>query len=106
MSKEIIEKIKEAEAEANLIKNSAREEARVRVQTAQTEGKRMYEVAQRQTQELNSQRLKLTQEKADELIDDVRKNALDEAQKMREQAEFNMREAIRFIMAGVKEQCQ
>ena len=106
MSKEIINKIKEVEVEAAQIKNAARDEARARVQRAQTEGKRMYESSQRDTQALNSKRIELTHEKADELMSQVQANAADEAAKMREAAQFNMREAIRFIISGVNEQCQ
>lgn len=106
MSKEIINKIKEVEAEAAQIKSVARDEARMRVQKAELEGKKLYETSQRETQALNAKRLELTREKADELVQDIRDNALNEASKMREEAEFNMREAIRFIILGVNEQCQ
>ena len=106
MSKEIINKIKEVEAEAAQIKSAARDEARARVQRAQTEGKRLYESAQRESQELNAKRLELTRQKADELLAGVRSSADDDAQRMREEAQFNMREAIRFIILGVNEQCQ
>ena len=106
MSKEIINKIKEVEAEAAQIKNAARDEARARVQKAELEGKKLYETSQRQAQALNAKRLELTREKADELMQSVRDNAQDEAAKMRDDAQFNMREAIRFIILGVNEQCQ
>lgn len=106
MSKEIINKIKEVEAEAAQIKTAAREDARARIQCAETEGKRLYETSQREAQALNAKRIELTREKADELAQSVRRNADEEAQKMREAAQFNMREAIRFIIAGVNEQCQ
>ena len=106
MSKEIITKIKEVEAEAAQIKNAARDEARARVLKAESEGKKLYETTQRQAQELNAKRLELTREKADELMQGVREDALAEAAKMRDEAQFNMREAIRFIILGVNEQCQ
>ena len=106
MSKEIINKIREVEAEAAQIKSSARDEARSRVQRAELEGKKMYEDSQRETQALNAKRLDITREKADGLMQDVRNDAVNEANKMREKAEFNMREAIRSIILGVNEQCQ
>ena len=106
MSKEIINKIREVEAEAAHIKSAARDEARARVQKAELEGKKMYENSQRETQALNAKRLEITREKADELMREVREDALNESVKMREKAEFNMREAIRTVMLGVNEQCQ
>ena len=106
MSKEIINKIKEVEAEAAQIKSAARDEARARVQRAELEGKKLYETSQKNSQALNTKRLDLTRQKADEIAQDVRDSALTDAAKMREAAEFNMREAIRFIILGVNEQCQ
>ena len=106
MSKEIINKIKEVEAEATQIKNAARDEARARVLKAEAEGKKLYESSVRQAHELNAKRLELTREKADELMQSIRDEALAEAATMRDDAQFNMREAIRFIILGVNEQCQ
>ena len=106
MSKEIINKIKEVEAEAAQIKSAARDEARARIQHAEIEGKRLYEAAQREAQMLNAKRLEVTRQRADDLLESVRVSANEDAQKQRESAQFNMREAIRFIILGVNEQCQ
>ena len=103
---EIINKIKEVEAEAAQIKLAARDEARLRVQRAESEGKKLYETSQREAQELKAKRLDMIRQKADEHKQNICDSATEEAAKMREAAEFNMREAIRFIILGVNEQCQ
>ena len=106
MSKEVIKKIREVEAQADKIKSDARDEARARVQKAQIEGKKMYDDQRAKSHQLNVQRLDCTRDKADEFLQKVRTDAAADANKMREEAEFNMREAIRFIISGVEKQCQ
>ena len=106
MSKEIILKIKEAEAEAQRIKEEASHEAAQRVRRAQSEGKALCENAQSQAEKINRSKLGVASERADEVLRGARNSALEEAQSAREAAEFNIREAVRLIIAGVYEQCQ
>ena len=106
MSKEIILKIKEAEAEAQKIKEEASAEAAERVRRAQTEGKAMYDRTQDEVERLNRSKLDIASERADTVLANARNAALDDAQKAREAAEFNIREAVRLIISGVYEQCQ
>ena len=51
-------------------------------------------------------KLRLTKEKTDALLEDIRNDSEAEAAKLRTEAEFNMREAVRFIISGVNEKCQ
>ncbi len=106
MSKELISKIKEAEAEASRIKNSARDEAKARIQKAESDGKKLCDDTAKSVEKADGQKIKLTQQKADELLVSVREETNESAKKMQEAAEFNMREAVRFIISGVNEQCQ
>ena len=106
MSKEIVAKIREVEAQAEKIKKDAGEEAKRRVQTAEIEGKQSFEREVHKIESLNAERIEATKNKSSELMQDIRDNAVSDAEKMRDEAEFNMREAIRFIVSGVTQQCQ
>ena len=106
MSKEIILKIKETEAQAQKIKADAIEEAAARVRRAQIEGQRVCDKAELDAEKINREKLKLASGRAEGIIDEARATALSEAENAREAAEFNIREAVRFIIAGVYEQCQ
>ncbi len=106
LSKEIILKIKEAEAEAERIRNDAVVEAAARVRRAEDEGKRLCERAEAEALKVNRAKLEIASERADAVIGDAKQTALAEANAARESAEFNIREAVRLIVAGVYEQCQ
>ena len=106
MSKEVVLKIKEVEAEAEKIRSDAVIEAKRRIQQAESDGKKLLEKTNADADRLNAKRLALTRQKSDELVSDVKYRATEDAEKMRAAAEFNMREAIRFIISGVKQQCQ
>jgi vacuolar-type H+-ATPase subunit H len=106
LSKEIIVKIKEAEAQAQEIRSSAEDEAKARIRRAQTEGRALCDKTEARVSAANREKLKVAEERAEEVLNKTLGESEDEAQKMREEAEFNMREAIRAIIAGVKEQCQ
>lgn len=106
LSKEIILKIKEAEAEAQKIRDEAAYEAAQRIRHAQTEGKALCENAQSNAEKINRSKLDIASERADAVLEGARNSALEEAQRAREAAEFNIREAVRLIVAGVYEQCQ
>lgn len=106
LSKEIILKIKEAEAEAQKIRSDASDEAAARIRRAESEGKRLCDKAEESAARANREKLNVTSERADDLLNKAKENAAAEAEALRESAEFNLREAVRFIIAGVQEQCQ
>lgn len=106
MSKEIILKIKDAEAEAVRIRNDASEEAAARIRRAETEGKRLCDRAEADAAKVNREKLNITAQRAEELLKRAKESSDAEAQALREEAEFNLREAVRFIIAGVQKQCQ
>ena len=106
MSKEIVSKIRDVEAQAEKIKREAGEEAKRRVQQAELESKQRFNKEVQKIEMLNAQRIEATKNKSSELMQSVKDDATAAANKMREEAEFNLREAIRFIISGVKQQCQ
>ena len=106
MSKEIILKIKEAEAEAQKIRNDAADEATARIRRAEIEGKKRCDKAEAEAAAINREKLNITSDRANELLKRAKDSAEAEAVALRESAEFNLREAVRFIIAGVEEQCQ
>jgi vacuolar-type H+-ATPase subunit H len=106
LSKEIILKIKEAEAEAQKIRSDASDEAAARIRRAEAEGKKRCERAEAEAAAVNREKLSITSDRADELLGRAKESAEAEAEALRESAEFNLREAVRFIIAGVEEQCQ
>ena len=106
MSKEIILKIKETEAMAQKIRSDAAAEAAERIKKAEADGKRLCEKAEADAERTNREKLKTASQRADGVIENARANATDEANAVRESAEFNVREAVRLIIAGVYEQCQ
>lgn len=106
LSKEIILKIKETEAEAAKIKSDAAREAAERVRRAEAEGKKMCERAEAEAAKVNKEKLSITAERARDILTRAKSDADAEAEQLRESAEFNLREAVRLIIAGVNEQCQ
>lgn len=106
MSKEIILKIKETEAMAQKIKEDAAAEAAARIRRAEAEGKKLCDKAEADAARVNREKLNITSQRAEELLARAKESADGEAEAMREVAEFNLREAVRFIIAGVNEQCQ
>jgi vacuolar-type H+-ATPase subunit H len=106
LSKEIILKIKEIEAQAQKIRSDAAEEAAARVKRAEIDGKKLCEKAEADAAKVNREKLAITAERADDLVSRAKENVQKEAEALRESAEFNLREAVRLIVAGVYEQCQ
>ena len=106
MSKEIILKIKAAEAEAQKIRNDAADEAAARIRRAETEGKKRCDKAEADAAAINREKLSITSDRADELLKRAKASANTEVAAFKVSAEFNLREAVRFIIAGVEEQCQ
>ena len=106
MSKEIILKIKEAEAEAQKIRSDAADEAAARIRRAEAEGKKLCDKAGVDAAAINREKLNITSDRADELLKRAKESAETDAEALKMSAEFNLREAVRFIIAGVEEQCQ
>ena len=106
LSKEIILKIKEAEAEAQKIRSDASDEAAARIRRAESEGKRLCDKAEDNAARANREKLNITSDRAEELLKKAKADADADAEALKESAEFNLREAVRFIIAGVQEQCQ
>lgn len=106
MSKEIILKIKETEATAQKIRSDAAAEAAERIKKAEADGKKLCERAEADAERINRDKLKIAAQRADGVVGNAKTNATDEANEARESAEFNIREAVRLIIAGVYEQCQ
>ena len=106
MSKEIILKIKETEAMAQKIRSDAAAEAAQRIKKAEADGKKLCDKAEADADRINREKLKVASARADGVIENTRADAQNEANAERERAEFNIREAVRLIIAGVYEQCQ
>lgn len=106
MSKEAILKIKEAEAEAERIRENAAAEAKERVRRAEKEGKQLLACTEEEALRVNAERLALTRKRADELLEQSHKDAEAEAQKICADSDERMDDAVRLIVEGVFEQCQ
>ena len=106
MSKEIISKIKEAEAQAQKIRSDAQDEAKNRIRMAEANGKKLCEDTENRIRRQNKEKLDIAKDRANDVLDKAKESFEAEAEAMREAAEFNMREAVRAIIAGVNEQCQ
>lgn len=106
MSKEIILKIRQVESEAQKIRDDAAEQAAAKLRKAEIDGKMLCDRAENETSKTNREKLLITAHRADEHIERAKNAAAEEADKIRAEAEFNLREAVRFIIAGVHEQCQ
>ena len=106
MSKEAIRKIREAEAEADLIRKNGVERAKEKLRLAEMEGVRLCEQTEANATRENRKKLELTEKKAEELLEKTRADARSEAAKMREAGEDRMRDAVRMIIGGLYETCQ
>lgn len=91
---------------AQKIKEDAAAEAAARIRRAEAEGKKLCDKAEADAARVNREKLNITSQRAEELLARAKESADGEAEAMREVAEFNLREAVRFIIAGVNEQCQ
>ena len=106
MSKEIIQKIKDAEAQARKIKSDAQEEAKARIRKAESDGKKLCERAEEEALRTNREKLDAIQEKIDQRLSE-QKNAADRSvRELTMTAEFNMREAVKTIVGEVLDKCQ
>lgn len=106
LSKETILKIKEAEDKAEQIRASASAQAKTRIADTERLGKRLCEQTELRVTGENEQKLELIREKANEMILHSREAAEAEAKENYGSAGLNMREAVRYIIGGITEQCQ
>ena len=106
MSKETILKIKEAEEQAQSIRANASAQAKARIAETERLGKRLCEQTEARVSEENKQKLELIRQKAEESVLRSRETAEADAKEDFSAAGINMREAIRYIIGGITEQCQ
>ena len=106
MSKEIIVKIKETEAEAAAIRAEGADRAKEILRLAEAEGARLCEETERQATTENREKLTLTRQKIDQLLGATRADAAKESITLRENSTDRMRDAVRMIIGGLFEKCQ
>ena len=106
MSKETILKIKEAEKTAEDIRVAAHTEAKTRINAAEQKGKKLCADTERKATEENSKKLELISKKADEMILRTKKSAQNDADESSDAAGSHLREAVRYIIGGIMEECQ
>ena len=106
MSKEIILKIKETEAQAAAIRAEGNERAKEILRLAEAEGAKLCEDTERHAMAENREKLTLTRKKADELLQKTRADAAKETVLLRENSSDRMRDAVRMIIGGLFEKCQ
>ena len=106
MSKETIMRIKNAEAQAEAIRADATEEARERIRTAEQAAALLCEQAANTAEDKNAQKLRLTKERADEVLKMSRADAEKEADALRKASAPYMGDAVRLIIGGIFEKCQ
>ncbi len=106
MSKETILKIKEAEEQAESIRANASAQAKARIAETERLGKRLCEQTEARATEENEKKLELIRQKANETVLHSKETAEAEARESHSSAGLNMREAIRYIIGGITEQCQ
>lgn len=106
MSKELILKIQSAEAEARQIRLDAAEEAKARIRHAESVGQLLCREAEAEAIQSNEEKLRLTREKADELLARSRREAEAQAKLLMKAGEPYLQDAVKMIVGGVLEKCQ
>ena len=106
MSKEAIMKIKAAEEQANNIRAAADAEAKRRVANTEARGKQFCAETERRVTDENEKKLTLIRQKADETVLKNREATLAASKDTANEAGLHMREAIRYIIGGIMEECQ
>lgn len=106
MSKEMILKIQNAEAEAQKIRMEASEQAKERIRHAETAGKLLCRKAEAEAIRINEEKLQLTREKADDLLARSRREAEAQAKLLMKAGEPYVKDAVKMIIGGIMEQCQ
>ena len=106
MSKEVILKIKEAEAEAARIRSDAAKEAKGRIHHAEQMGALFCERMEQEATAENAEKLRLTAKKAEELLARTKQEAEAETDALLAAGEPYLADAVRMIIGGVFEKCQ
>lgn len=106
MSKETIMRIKNAEAQAEQIRADATDEARERIRNAELAASVLCEQAANEAADRNAEKLRLTRQRADEVLAKSRKDAQKEADMLAKASAPYMGDAVRLIIGGIFEKCQ
>ena len=106
MSKEMILKIQNAEAEAQKIRMEALDQVKEKIRRAEADGKNLCRQAQADATRTNEEKLQLTREKAEELLARSRREAEAQAKLLLKAGEPYVKDAVKMIIGGVMEQCQ
>ena len=106
MSKEMILKIQAAEAEAQNIRMEASEQAKEKIRHAEAAGKRLCRDAEIEAIQTNEEKIQLTRQKADELLERSRREAETQAKLLLRAGEPYVKDAVKMIIGGMMEQCQ
>jgi len=106
LSRDTILKIKEAEAQADKIRAAAQAEASARIKAAEADGKKLCADTELRVFAENEKKLGLIREKAEEMINGNREASEEESKAVTDSASLHLREAVRYIIGGVMEECQ
>ena len=106
LAKDMIEKIKQAEEQAQQIRERAQADAKKVLQEAEEHGKALCEWAESEGISENKEKIRLIRERADQMMAHNQNQAEQQAAAISADAELRMREAVRLILGGVMEQCQ
>ena len=106
MSKEMILKIQNAEAEAKQIRLDATEKAKEKIRNAEAAGKLLCREAEAEAIRSNEEKLRMTREKAEELLNRSRREAEAQAKLLMKAGEPYLKDAVKMIIGGILEQCQ
>ena len=106
MSKEVILKIRDAETEAARIRAEAAQEAKSRIHHAEQMGAVFCERMEQEATAENAEKLRLTAQKADELLSRTKQEAKAESDALLAAGETYLADAVRMIIGGIFETCQ
>ena len=106
MAKDMIEKIRLAEKQAQQIRERALADAKKTVQEAEEHGKALCNWAESEGIAENKEKIRLIRERAEQMMAHNQNQAEQQAAAISADAELRMREAVRLIFGGVMEQCQ
>lgn len=106
LSRDTILKIKEAEAQADKIRSAAQAEAKARIKAAEERGKKLCADTEVSASAENEEKLVLIRARADEMINSNKESSREESKALTDEAALHLREAVRYIIGGVMEECQ
>ena len=106
LSKDAILRVREAEAEAVAIRARAEREAAIRIETAEKRSAVAAEAAIAAADAALKDELARVKVKADELIEESRREAEEDVVAMEASAREHMREAVKLIVWEMYDECQ